>query len=795
MIKVHIYTFISIMLYMSVPLKSMQQLSFNPLVPVPHSSTCYLQDTYSMYAAQLKALSHILSSSASRSRIMLPKLLPLSLLKYKAARYYTGNNQDNVRRLTLLLQQTNKCVQLNKRDSQILLEQSQLLKDMSGDLGDSGDQEIAVDMLSNKHQVALFLDCLALMPATKESDIAQELLNYLQAQSIPDLGALLTAAEFFGIDNTVDTTASFCSIVSKALAYKLIDTQELTAHQELVCSLPIEVQRMLVQHILDSTGLRSALHIKYNSRHPITVIPLENSKDNIGDLDSKSLSISPNKRYVAICCHDSDIRVWDSKTGKCLYTLSDFNHEYKPKSAVIRWSSNSKYFAAQAFDKKNIKIWDSQSGQCLQELSTDKQWPLKWSLDSKYFAYVADDTTIKIWNSETNQVIHELSSEQKIKGITWFSNSKYIVCLYSFSSNKTISIWDCESGQCLHELPTAKDDIDAVWYSPNSRYLAFISSNQTVKIWDSIQNEFNELSEHHEESIKKIVWSPNSKYLISVAENRIYMCDIASGRILHELTNSLLAPSTVTIVEWSPNSKYVAFVPIDNLVHKITVWDSENGNCYTMPVIRKEIPFVFSIQWSSDSKYLTCITKDYDDKAIVRIWNSENGNCFDVLREYGIQVVRWSPDGRYLYFLTNSKNHIRTIGIWDIEHNNCIVTYQVKNQTFEWMDGYDAVDQCIVVTNTNCLLIWHWINKNFDKELADKLTLKFVLLALHTHSKNKQDVVEQLVKSLWPMLNSNTSKLDSLKQSKSMQAALMSIGMYTGFKLLKYALQKAQGKG
>ena len=782
---VRIYISISIILCISTMLKSMQQLSF--ISPIHQTNTCSLVSNYSIYAAQLKALSHF---GTPQSQSMLAKLrmrttLPLSLLKYRAARYYTGNNQDNVRQLTLLLQQTNQRVQLHQKDFQLLLEQSQLLKDISGDLGDSGDQEIPVDMLSNEHQVALFLDCLALMPATKESDIAPELLKYLQAQSILDLSAILTAAEFFSIGNTEeDNTNSFCTLVSRALAYKLIDTQECTAHQELVLNLPIEIQRMLVQHILDSTGLRSSLHIKYNSRHPITVIPLENSKDNIGDLDSESLSISPNKRYIAVHCRDSDIRVWDSKTGKCLYTLSDFNHECKPKRAVIQWSPNSKYFAAQAFDEKSIKIWDSQSGQCLQELSTDKQWPLKWSLDSKYLAYAADDTTIKIWDSETNQVVHELLNEQKVNQIDWFLKSKYVVYRSGSFPNTTISIWDSENGQQLHELPTVRD---REWCSPNSRFLAFISSNKTVKIWDSIFNEFTELFEDNDSSIDyaQCKWSPNNKYLLIEFKNGIYIWNIANKRIINKLFIQKFEFDRDYSSQWSSDSRYIALSFLhDRSSGKITVLDNNNGDCHAVPIKRRGLTYYNSIFWSPNSKYLACIAEDYDDhKNVIGIWNSENGQCFSIPKKYEVWGINWSPDSRYLIIV--SKNAIR---VWDIKHNTCVITHQSKNQNIIWL--LSKTNKCIFVTDNNCLLIWHWINKKFDKELANKLTLKSLLIALHTNNKNKQDV-EQLVKSLWPMLNSNTSKLDNLKQSKSVQAALTSVGIYTGFKVLKYALQKA----
>ena len=806
MTTVCIYTFMSIILCISTMLKSMHQHSFVSPIHIYQTNTRSLVSNDSIYAAQLKALSHVVDFGTPQSQNMLAKLrmrttLPLSLLKYRAARQREHNNQSTAKQLTLLLQQSNQRVQLNKRDSQLLLEQSQLLKDMSGDLGDSGDQEIAVDMLSNKHQVVLFLDCLALMPATKESDIAQELLNYLQAQSIPDLGALLTAAEFFSIDNMVDTNASFCSVVSKALAYKLIDTQECTAHQELVFSLPVEIQRRLVQHILDSTGLRSALHIKYNSRHPITVIPLENSKDNIGDLDSESLSTSPNKRYITGWYYDSwnekaTGMVWNSETGQCVHKLLSLQNK-KNYSMSIMWSPNSKYFVIPLANEKSIKILDSETGQCLYELSTDKPWSLKWSPDSKYLAYIVDNITIKIWDSETGEWVHELLSKQKVNQIYCFLNSKYIVCRCGSSSNETISIWDSESGQCLYEYDSesghclyeyelttaAKNDTNVVWCSPNSRYLAFTSNNQTVKIWDSIYNEFSELPNYDNNFIKDIEWSPNSEYLISEHNNKIYMWDITSKQIIKELS---IKDFNHYRIRWSSNSKYVALMSTSDYVRKIRIWSSENYDCYAI-TMRQERPAIYNcIRWSPDSTYLLAVTEDYEGKQRVRIWDSENGNCFEIPQKYKIWGVHWSPNDRYL--ITTFKS---TIKVWDVKYNNCLITYQAKNQNLKWC--LDGSNTCIFGTNNNYLLIWQWITKDFDRELASKLTLKSVLLALHSN-KDKKDT-KYVVKSLWPMLNSNTSKLDILKQSKSAQAALTSVGIYTGFKVLKYALQKAHDKG
>ena len=97
---------------------------------------------------------------------------------------------------------------------------------------------------------------------------------------------------------------------------------------------------------------------------------------------------SPDGKKIASGSGDSTIKIWDSQSGECQSTLrghsrdnmgctchlraGDDEDEYYEAVNSVAWSPDGKQIASGS-DDETIKIWDSQSGEC--------QWTLRGQSD------------------------------------------------------------------------------------------------------------------------------------------------------------------------------------------------------------------------------------------------------------------------------------------------------------------------------------------------------------------------------------------------------------------------------
>jgi WD40 repeat protein len=154
-------------------------------------------------------------------------------------------------------------------------------------------------------------------------------------------------------------------------------------------------------------------------------------------------------------------------------------------SSVV-YSPDGKTLASGSLDH-TIKIWDTKTGKCINTLKGHKDWVLSvvYSPDGLTLASGSHDNTIKIWDIKTGKCINTLAGF--FKGHT---DSVYSVAyspdgltLASHSWDCTIKIWDIKTGTCINTLEGHIYSVFSVAYSPDGLTLASASWDNTIKIW------------------------------------------------------------------------------------------------------------------------------------------------------------------------------------------------------------------------------------------------------------------------------------------------------------------------
>jgi len=198
---------------------------------------------------------------------------------------------------------------------------------------------------------------------------------------------------------------------------------------------------------------------------------------------------------------------------------------------ALTFSPDGKTIASSS-DHAPLRLWNSRTGQDLDTL-TPPQTPVElvFSTDTTLLARLPDNTvftfpTTPTWNIKRRWGDHKKADPfpDRVLALTFHPKGHQLAAASGIPSRHSlIQLFDLESEIPITTIPKAQlDTITTLSYSPDGNQLASASTDRTIKIRHLDPPSLEKTLEGHSEHVLSLAWSPDASILASAGVDRLY---------------------------------------------------------------------------------------------------------------------------------------------------------------------------------------------------------------------------------------------------------------------------------
>jgi len=314
---------------------------------------------------------------------------------------------------------------------------------------------------------------------------------------------------------------------------------------------------------------------------------------------------NPKKDLLASGSGDSTARIWNMTQGgeatvEVLKHCINMEGREVPSNKDVTsldWNCDGNLLATGSYDGY-ARIWSTTGG--LEKTLGQHKGPifaLKWNKTGNYILSAGVDRTTIIWDSSTGNCKQQFAFHSApALDVDWKSEESFASC----STDKQIHVCQLGLNQPVKSFQGHTNEVNAIKWDPQGKFLASCSDDMTLKIWSMDQdNSVHDLSAHQKE-IYTIKWSPtgpgtnnpNMNLVLASAsfDSTVRLWDVERGTSIHSLTRH---KEPVYSVAFSPDGKFLASGSFDKCVH---IWSTQSGQLVHS---YKGTGGIFEVCWNS----------------------------------------------------------------------------------------------------------------------------------------------------------------------------------------------------
>ena len=407
-----------------------------------------------------------------------------------------------------------------------------------------------------------------------------------------------------------------------------------------------------------------------------------------------SARYSPNGAFILTSSSDRTIKLWDSFSGKELYTF--VGHNSWVESADFNKDGNQIFSRAK---DRTVKCWNLETGivnATFREKGFTLGDPGYNSLKNLVFTF-NDKNVLTIFNANDKKAIRVIKRKSGyFKSASFSPDAQFISTL---SNAMDMSFWNLKTGNLTFKFKIKGEGANSFCFHPENSKVIIIDSTNSLLTIDLLSGKKNIRFQKFEDSITYLSYSPQGEQVITAHEGGVVkLWNPESGQLLHRLDSHTDFISLVKI-----NREHTLAL-LNTSDETVQLWDLKSKTMIFQIKSKSKNGFT-DFSFSPDGK--TALLVDPMNAGILDL------NTFNVFNftETDFQIpnsARFSPTGKTV--ASASKNGIH---LWDIStgkpvENEVITPVHGKIYAFSLLSSVFGMNN-----NGDLVLLEMYRNKRF----------------------------------------------------------------------------------